>query len=54
MKTIFPRHKPIPKNDKTLTRWQKFAKEKGILKKKSKFIEKLISKIILNIFLIEI
>lgn len=54
MKTIFPRHKPIPKNDKTLTRWQKFAKEKGILKKKSKFIEKLISKIILSIFLIEI
>jgi regulator of ribosome biosynthesis len=31
--TALPREKPIPK-PKPLTRWEKFAKEKGILKKK--------------------
>ncbi|KAL4490809.1 hypothetical protein ABPG72_021863 [Tetrahymena utriculariae] len=31
--TVFPRQKPIPK-EKPLTRWQKFAKEKGIEKKR--------------------
>lgn len=31
--TIFPRQKPIPK-EKTLSRWQKFAKENHIEKKK--------------------
>ena len=31
--TVLPREKPIPK-PKPLTRWEKFAKEKGIAKKK--------------------
>ncbi|KAG1562664.1 hypothetical protein G6F49_000699 [Rhizopus delemar] len=32
-KTIIPREKPLPK-DKPLTRWEKFAKTKGILNRK--------------------
>ena len=33
LRTVFPRFKPIPK-EKPLTKWQKFALEKGIKKKK--------------------
>lgn len=33
MKTVLPRSKPVPK-PKPLTKWQQFAKEKGIEKKK--------------------
>ncbi|CAF3137517.1 unnamed protein product [Rotaria socialis] len=37
-KTIVPREKPVPK-PKPLTKWQKFAQSKGIVKKKkSKFV----------------
>ena len=32
--TILPRSKAIPKHSKTLTKWEEFAKERGISKKK--------------------
>ena len=34
--TVLPRHKPAPKKDQYQTKWEKFAKDKGIEKKKSK------------------
>ena len=33
--TVLPRHKPAPKKDQHKTKWEKFAEEKGIKKKKS-------------------
>ena len=33
---ILPRSMPIPKGDKTLTKWEKFSKEKGIMKNKKR------------------
>lgn len=34
--TILPRAHPIPKEDQFLTKWEKFAKEKGIQKRKKR------------------
>ena len=32
--TSFPRSKPLPPQEKPMTKWEKFAKEKGIKKRK--------------------